>query len=123
MRYKNSIRYSVLTALALGAILILNSFTTKNYRKFSEMKEQQEDSIDFKVDSLLTIMTLEEKVGQMNQYNGFWDVTGPSPEGGNAEKKYDDLRKGRVGSMLTVRGTDQVRAVQKIVVEESRSVH
>lgn len=58
-------------------------------------------------------MTLEEKVGQMNQYNGFWEVTGPAPEGGSAELKYEHLRSGLVGSMLTVRGVEQVRAVQK----------
>ena len=65
-------------------------------------------------------MTLEEKVGQMNQYNGFWDVTGPSPKGGDAEKKYEHLRKGMVGSMLNIRGVKEVKAVQKIVMEESR---
>jgi beta-glucosidase len=25
-------------------------------------------------------MTLEEKIGQLNQYNGFWEITGPSPK-------------------------------------------
>jgi len=65
-------------------------------------------------------MTIEEKVGQMNQYNGFWDVTGPAPKEGSAEKKYEHLRKGWVGSMLTVRGAKEVRAVQKIITEESR---
>lgn len=65
-------------------------------------------------------MTLEEKIGQMNQYNGFWDFTGPSPENGDAAKKYEHLRKGWVGSMLNVRGVENVRAVQKIAVEESR---
>lgn len=73
-----------------------------------------------KVDSLLALMTLEEKIGQMNQYNGFWDVTGPSPNEGDAAKKYDNLRKGWVGSMLNVRGVAEVRKVQKIAVEESR---
>lgn len=77
-------------------------------------------TIESKVDSLLAIMTLEEKIGQMNQYNGFWDVTGPVPENGDAAKKYDDLRKGLVGSMLNVRGVKDVRAVQKIAVEETR---
>ncbi|GAA0872346.1 beta-glucosidase BglX [Gangjinia marincola] len=77
-------------------------------------------AIDYKVDSLLAIMTLEEKVGQMNQYNGFWNVTGPTPQDGDAAKKYDDLRRGRVGSMLNVRGVKEVRAVQKVAVEESR---
>ncbi|MFH6770618.1 beta-glucosidase BglX [Gaetbulibacter aestuarii] len=79
-----------------------------------------EDSIDAKVKTLLSKMTLEEKIGQMNQYNGFWDVTGPTPSTGDAAKKYEDLRKGYVGSMLNVRGVENVRAVQKIAVEESR---
>ena len=77
-------------------------------------------SIEEKIESLLAKMTIEEKVGQMNQYNGFWDVTGPAPQGGGAEIKYDHLAKGWVGSMLTVRGAEQVRAVQKIATEESR---
>ncbi|PKB17803.1 beta-glucosidase BglX [Flavobacterium sp. 5] len=77
-------------------------------------------SIEERVDLLLKQMTLEEKVGQMNQYNGFWEVTGPAPKGGTAELKYEHLRKGLVGSMLTVRGVKEVRAVQKIAVEETR---
>ena len=55
------------------------------------------DSIEFRVNTLLQKMTLEEKVGQMNQYNGFWEVTGPAPKEGNAKQKYDHLKKGLVG--------------------------
>ena len=80
----------------------------------------KEQLLTEKVDSLLSIMTLEEKVGQMNQYNGFWDVTGPAPAEGNAEIKYEHLKKGYIGSMLNVRGAAEVRKVQKIAVEESR---
>ncbi|SEP03430.1 beta-glucosidase [Flavobacterium sp. CF108] len=75
-----------------------------------------EDRITF----LMKEMTLEEKVGQMNQYNGSWDVTGPKPESGSNEEKYNNIKKGWVGSMLTVRGVKEVRAVQKIAVEETR---
>lgn len=77
-------------------------------------------SVEQRIEDLLKRMTLEEKVGQMNQYNGFWEVTGPAPSGGDAQRKYEHLKKGWVGSMLNVRGVDQVRAVQKIAVEESR---
>nr|WP_315153532.1 beta-glucosidase BglX [uncultured Flavobacterium sp.] len=76
--------------------------------------------IEERIDLLMQQMTLEEKVGQMNQYNGFWEVTGPAPKGGDAAKKYEHLRKGWVGSMLTVRGVKEVKAVQKIAVEETR---
>jgi len=79
-----------------------------------------QDNIDKKIEDLINQMTLSEKVGQMNLYNGFWEVTGPAPEGGNAAIKYRHLKEGRVGAMLTVRGTKEVRAVQKIAVEESR---
>ena len=77
-------------------------------------------SLDEKVETLLSKMTLEEKIGQMNQYNGFWDFTGPAPKGGHAEQKYEDLKNGLVGSMLNVRGVKDVTAVQKVAVEQSR---
>ncbi|WP_417351070.1 beta-glucosidase BglX [Flavobacterium alkalisoli] len=76
--------------------------------------------IDRKVDSVLNLMTLEEKIGQMNQYNGFWNVTGPAPKDGDAAIKYEHIKKGWVGSMLNVRGVKDVRALQKIAVEETR---
>lgn len=84
------------------------------------MGQSSVKDVSQKVDALLGKMTLEEKIGQMNQYNGFYDATGPAPEGGDAARKYEYLRKGYVGSMLNVRGVKEVKAVQKIAVEESR---
>lgn len=78
------------------------------------------DLLETKADSVLKLMTLEEKVGQLNQYNGFWEITGPTPKEGQAAKKYADLKKGLVGSMLNVKGVKDVRALQKIAVEETR---
>jgi beta-glucosidase len=85
-------------------------------KKYMDTKKPIEDRISL----LMKEMTLEEKVGQMNQYNGSWDVTGPKPESGSNEEKYNNIKKGWVGSMLTVRGVKEVRAVQKIAVEETR---
>ena len=99
-------------------ILILMTLGTMNAQKKPYLDTKK--TIEQRIDLLLKQMTLEEKVGQMNQYNGFWDVTGPAPKGGSAELKYEHLRKGWVGSMLTVRGVKEVRAVQKIAVEETR---
>jgi beta-glucosidase len=65
-------------------------------------------------------MTLEEKIGQMNQYNGFWEVTGPAPTGGQAALKYEHLKKGWVGSMINVLGVKDIKALQKIAVEQTR---
>jgi beta-glucosidase len=82
--------------------------------------QAQNENMDQFIEDLLSKMTLEEKVGQMNQYSGFWEATGPAPSAGNAKRKYEDLRNGRVGSVLNVRGVEEVRAMQKLVVEESR---
>jgi len=78
------------------------------------------DEIESRVDSLLQQMTLEEKIGQMNQYNGFWDATGPTPKIGDNKRKYDHLRSGLVGSILNVVGYEHVREFQKIAVEDTR---
>jgi beta-glucosidase len=53
----------------------------------------KDNLLERKVDSVLKLMTLEEKVGQLNQYNGFWEITGPTPKRGQAAKKYDDLKR------------------------------
>ncbi len=101
--------------IALSITLISNS-----QNKQENISTTASTKIDKKVDSLLGIMTLKEKIGQMNQYNGFWDVTGPTPKGGDAAKKYEHIKAGLVGSMLNVRGVKEVKAVQKIAVEETR---
>ena len=93
-----------------AAALTLNSESSKTHNQ----------AIEARVDSLLKLMTIEEKIGQMNQYNGFWDVTGPTPKNGDAAIKYEHLKKGWVGSMLNVTGAKEVRAVQQIAVEETR---
>ena len=113
----------LLTTMKNKKILIIGFFALFTVGNMNAQKKPYLDknkTIEQRIDLLLPLMTLEEKVGQMNQYNGFWDVTGPAPKGGNAELKYEHLRKGWVGSMLTVRGVKEVRAVQKIAVEETR---
>lgn len=64
-------------------------------------------------------MTLEEKVGQMVQYNGSWDLTGPASETGNKEKE-DRLKKGLVGSMLNVLSVEATEKAQRMNMENSR---
>ena len=95
----------------LLSLLILSACTNAN----SEDKAKEKF-----IDNLISKMTLEEKAGQMNQYNGFWDATGPMPEGDYQKKRYEELKNGQVGSMLNVIGVDQIRALQKIAVEETR---
>jgi len=74
----------------------------------------QEKTIDQKVDSVLKLMTLEEKIGQMNQYNGDWDATGPITKDGD---KQNQIRQGMLGSMLNVTGVDHTRTLQEIAMQ------
>ena len=67
-------------------------------------------------DSVLRLMTLEEKLGQLNQLPGMGTQTGPrAPQGG--EKL---IRAGAVGSFLGIFGADYTRELQRIATQESR---
>lgn len=75
----------------------------------SQKEPQPEAAIENKVDSLLSQMTLEEKLGQMNQLSP-WDF----------EELAARIRKGEVGSILNVVNPEEINKIQKIAVEESR---
>lgn len=72
-------------------------------------------TIDQKVAELLSKMTLEEKVGQMVQYSGFEYATGPQQS--NSAAVLEEIRKGKVGSMLNVAGSGETRAFQKLAMQ------
>ena len=75
--------------------------------------------IEYKVDSVMALMTLKEKIGQMNQYSGRGDITGPASNVNDSEK-FEQLRKGEVGSMLNVVSVEATREVQQMVMENTR---
>ena len=77
----------------------------------------QDQRVEQRVDSVLKLMTLDEKIGQMIQYNGGFDVTGPTK--GDVDVA-GEIRRGMCGSLLNVVGTEAVRKAQKVAVEESR---
>ncbi|MCG9970562.1 beta-glucosidase BglX [Christiangramia crocea] len=76
-------------------------------------------NVETKVDSVIQLMTLEEKVGQMVQYNGSWDLTGPA-SGTDNKQKEERLKKGLVGSMLNVISVKATREAQRLNMENSR---
>ena len=55
-------------------------------------------------------MTLEEKIGQMNQLDPSW----------NAEEKEALIREGKVGSIFNIVGAKEVNRLQRMAVEETR---
>lgn len=88
------------------SLVLVVSFTLPGYA--------QRKTIDQRVDSLMKLMTLAEKVGQLNQYSGR-EVTGPASD----RKNYllNDIKNGKVGSMLNVKGVKDTREIQSIALQ------
>jgi beta-glucosidase len=76
-------------------------------------------TIDEKVEALLAKMTLEEKAGQLNQYSGYEIITGDIDESKISQRNLL-VKKGLVGSVLNVLGTEDVEKAQRYAVEETR---
>jgi beta-glucosidase len=69
-----------------------------------------------KVDSLLSIMTLDEKIGQLTLYTSDMDQTGAflRPE------YLNDIQNGDVGAIFNAYGAEYTRELQEIAVNETR---
>ena len=89
---------------------LIVSFTALPFQQLLAQKK----TIDQKVDSVLKLMTLEEKVGQMNQYNGPWAATGPLT---NDDNLLSQIKEGKVGSMLNVTGVARTKELQQLAMQ------
>ena len=70
-------------------------------------------NVEQRISSLLARMTLEEKLGQLQQLDGHAD--------GRVKDEHPDLvRKGQLGSTLNVRGARNTNELQRIAVEQTR---
>ena len=74
----------------------------------------QQETIDQKVNALLKKMTIEEKIGQLNQYTGDNSATGPITINPN---KQAEIKAGIVGSMLNIVGTKYTRQYQELAMQ------
>ena len=75
-----------------------------------------ESDIYNKVDSLMSLMTLKEKIGQTIMYSGDWVTTGPIVSSNNIKL----LKDGNLGAMLNVYSAKKTKELQKVAVEETR---
>lgn len=75
---------------------------------------QRPKSIAQKVDSVLQLMTLAEKIGQMTQYSNDFAETGPITKDGDKKEK---VRRGLVGSYLNIYGAARTRSLQEIAMQ------
>jgi beta-glucosidase len=74
----------------------------------------QKKTIDQRVDSVVRLMTPDEKIGQLNQYSSKEELTGPGGENSNIAQ---EIKAGKVGSMLNVRGADRTRRMQELAMQ------
>ncbi|HTD93056.1 MAG TPA: glycoside hydrolase family 3 N-terminal domain-containing protein [Chitinophagaceae bacterium] len=93
----------------LAILAILSFFISSAQRK----------TIDQRVDSVLKLMTLDEKVGQLNQYSGDWISTGPITNDGD---KQEQIRKGQLGSMLNIMGVKHTRQLQEMAMQSRMKI-
>lgn len=68
------------------------------------------------ISNLIGKMTLDEKLGQLNQLSGEGDITGPQTKTDYLEA----IKAGRVGSMLNVFTVKYTKKLQRHAVEETR---
>ncbi|HSP40870.1 MAG TPA: beta-glucosidase BglX [Gillisia sp.] len=102
--------------LSLLAVLVLGINTAQG--QTSPIPSSVEN-VEAKIDSLLALMTLEEKIGQLVLYNGSWDLTGPASNLDTRQKE-ENIKNGRVGAMLNVLSVEATTEAQKLVMENSR---
>jgi beta-glucosidase len=74
----------------------------------------QDAQIERKVAALMKQMTVAEKVGQLHQISGR-QFTGPTSS--NYADKLADIRNGKVGSMLNVKGVADTREIQALALQ------
>ena len=82
----------------------------------SQKPKNNDGDISNKVDSVLSLMTLEEKIGQLTLYTSDNDVTGPTIR----ENYKEDIETGKVGAIFNAFGADYTRKLQEIAVKETR---
>jgi len=82
----------------------------------SQPKESTHSKIDQRVDSVLNLMTLEEKIGQLNLPSAGEFVTGQAQSSDIAKK----IEQGQVGGLFNIKTAARIRDVQKVAMEKSR---
>lgn len=89
-------------------------FSCNSYQAQTQVKPQK--SIEQKVDSILQLMTLEEKLGQLNLPSA-GDITTGQATSSDIGKK---IEEGKVGGLFNIKTVEKILEVQKVAVEKSR---
>lgn len=119
-------KFLLATLLASAAVVTLPAYSagkpakkvkakTEAKSKKKTLPQHTQAEMDAFIADLMSKMTLEEKIGQLNL-----PVSGILTGDARSENVADNIRKGRTGGVFGVKGTDAIRAMQDIAVKESR---
>lgn len=97
----------------LRLLLVLLALFICSGAPVSQSQSSREPNIEARINALLARMTLEEKLGQLQQLDGHAD-------GRFKDDQPELVRKGLLGSTLNVRGVKNTNELQRIAVEQSR---
>jgi beta-glucosidase len=97
--------FSLMTLLVVSCNSEKNNSEATNDNPFEE-----------KVDSILSLMTLEEKLGQLNLPSAGQFTTGQATNSDIGGK----IEKGLVGGLFNIKSVASIKDIQKIAVEKSR---
>jgi len=106
------IKLTRLKNLSIGiAVLIITSCNSN-----SNSKPISENPFEAQVDSILGLMTLEEKLEQLNLPSS-GDITTGTTQSSDVAKR---IEEGKVGGLFNIKTASKIREVQKVAVEKSR---
>jgi beta-glucosidase len=86
----------------------------------AQATQQDKSTIDQRIDALLAKMTIEEKLGQLNQLSADGKWNSDKTAIGITAEQSELVKKGLVGSFLNAAGAQATRKIQRIAVEETR---
>ncbi|HEY0379523.1 MAG TPA: beta-glucosidase BglX [Pyrinomonadaceae bacterium] len=98
-----------LARLTLALALLLSACVAA----YGQAARRSDADIERRINELISRMTFEEKLGQLQQLDGEWT-------GAYRPEHAELVRKGLLGSTLNVRGAKNANALQHIAVTESR---
>ena len=101
-------------AVILLALIFLSC--NSNSKTQTNSKISDENPFASKVDSILELMTIDEKIGQLNLPTS-GDITTGSAKGSDVGKR---IEEGKVGGLFNIKSIEKICEVQKIAVEKSR---
>lgn len=98
-----------------GAFLLASLDSCAGSQDYPHTPWGNDREVYARVDSVMKLMTLEQKVGQMCLLTSNWDVTGPTMRDNYAEY----IKTGQVGNIFNAHTTNYTRELQRIAVEET----